>query len=165
MTDDLISRAEAIEEIEFGITNMKAINMETGEVIEPFAKINAELREAVNRVKELPSAQPEEFEWCTDCKEYDQERHCCHRWAKVIRKTVDEIKAEQRWIPCSERLPNHDEYIKNNGLFNVSDGDRSYSEWFDIHDKQMFGEPTISGFRVDYAVIAWMPLPETYGVE
>jgi uncharacterized paraquat-inducible protein A len=96
MTDDLISRAEAIEEIEFGITNMKAINMETGEVIEPFAKINAELREAVNRVKELPSAQPEpeEFEWCNGCKEYDQEKHCCHRWTKVIRKTVDEIKAD-----------------------------------------------------------------------
>lgn len=66
------------------------------------------------------------------------------------------------WIPVTERLPNHDEYIKNNGLFNVSDGDRSYSEWFDIYDKQMFGEPTISGFRVDYAVIAWMPLPERY---
>lgn len=66
------------------------------------------------------------------------------------------------WIPVTERLPNHDEYIKNNGLFNVSDGDRSYSEWFDIYDKQMFGEPTISGFRVDYAVIAWTPLPDPY---
>lgn len=54
---DLISRQSAIEEIEFGITNMKAINIETGEVIEPFAKINDELREAVNRVKALPSAQ------------------------------------------------------------------------------------------------------------
>ena len=27
-----------------------------------------------------------EFEWCTDCKEYDQEKHCCHRWTKVIRQ-------------------------------------------------------------------------------
>ena len=75
------------------------------------------------------------------------------------------VPSAQQWIPCNERLPNHDEYIKNNGLFNVSDGDRSYSEWFDIYDKQMFGEPTISGFRVDYAVIAWMPLPEPPEVE
>lgn len=57
LKDDLIRRQSAIEEIEFGITYMKAINTQTGEVIEPFAKINDELREAVNRVKALPSAQ------------------------------------------------------------------------------------------------------------
>jgi len=45
-----------------------------------------------NRIKQLPSAEDEFFEWCTDCKEYDQENHCCHRWSKVIRKTVDEMQ-------------------------------------------------------------------------
>ena len=69
--------------------------------------------------------------------------------------------AEPQWIPVSERLPDHDECIKNNRLFNVSDGNRSYSEWFD-YDKQKFGEPTMAGFRVDYAVTAWMPLPNPY---
>jgi len=34
------------------------------------------------------------FKWCTDCKEYDQEKHCCHRWSKVIRDTVEEMKQE-----------------------------------------------------------------------
>jgi hypothetical protein len=34
------------------------------------------------------------FKWCTDCKEYDQEKHCCHRWSKVIRDTVAEIRQE-----------------------------------------------------------------------
>lgn len=33
-------------------------------------------------------------EWCFDCKEYDQERHCCPRWNRVIRNTVEELKAE-----------------------------------------------------------------------
>ena len=44
-----------------------------------------------------PSAQPkqEEFEWCHDCKEYDQTAHCCHRWTKVIRQTVEELKAKE----------------------------------------------------------------------
>ena len=79
-----------------------------------------------------------------------------------IPKGNEYAKEQTSWIPVSERLPNHDEYIKNNGLFNVSDGNRSYSEWFDIYDKQMFGEPTMSGFRVDYAITAWMPLPESY---
>lgn len=69
------------------------------------------------------------------------------------------------WIPVSEGLPNHDEYIKNNGWFNVTDGNRSYPAWFDIYDTQKFGEATINGFRVDYAVTAWMPLPEPYNAE
>ncbi len=30
------------------------------------------------------------FEWCDTCKEYDQEKHCCHRWSKVIRDTIEE---------------------------------------------------------------------------
>ena len=38
-------------------------------------------------------------EWCTDCKEYDNERHCCPRWNRVIRETMDEIRknAEKNW--------------------------------------------------------------------
>lgn len=34
----------------------------------------------------------EEWEWCHDCKEYDQENHCCPRWSKMIRKTVAELE-------------------------------------------------------------------------
>jgi hypothetical protein len=46
-------------------------------------------------LNELPSVTPQEpqsFEWCDTCKEYDQENHCCHRWSKVIRNTVEEMK-------------------------------------------------------------------------
>lgn len=55
------------------------------------------------RIEQLQSAQPEpeEFEWCTDCKEYDQTAHCCHRWTKVIRQTVEELQAQPKtgkWI-------------------------------------------------------------------
>ena len=51
-----------------------------------------------NYLKALPSVTPQKqqtFKWCTDCKEYDQEKHCCHRWSKVIRNTVEEMKQEQ----------------------------------------------------------------------
>ena len=50
------------------------------------------LDEVGDDVGKLPSAESESFEWCTDCKEYDQEAHCCHRWSKIIRKTVEEMK-------------------------------------------------------------------------
>lgn len=48
----------------------------------------------VYHIKGLPSAQPEPHydEWCTDCKEYDHERHCCPRWNKVIKQTVEDLK-------------------------------------------------------------------------
>ena len=48
------------------------------------------------RFEEVPSAEEESFEWCTDCKEYDQSAHCCHRWTKVIRNTVEEIRRAEK---------------------------------------------------------------------
>lgn len=72
----------------------------------------------------------------------------------------------QDWIPVSERLPTKEEYIANNGLFIVSDGNRNYAEYFDIYDSKKFGELIVFGFRVDKCVIAWMPLPvEPYKAE
>ena len=43
-------------------------------------------------VEDIPSAKPDMDEWCTDCKEYDQKQHCCPRWNKVIRQTVEEMQ-------------------------------------------------------------------------
>ena len=34
----------------------------------------------------------EKFDFCDDCKEYDHEKHCCHRWSKVIRETLAHIE-------------------------------------------------------------------------
>lgn len=69
-----------------------------------------EIDATFDKIKALPSAQPypEEFEWCYDCKEYDQDSHCCHRWTKVIRQTVEEFKKAQterkkgRWIRITQ---------------------------------------------------------------
>lgn len=54
----------------------------------------------------------EEFQWCTDCKEYDQENHCCHRFSKVIRESLNEhtdavledIKAELEQLRQRKRF-------------------------------------------------------------
>lgn len=37
----------------------------------------------------------ETFEWCHGCNEYDKDNHCCHRWSKVIRNTVEELKTDR----------------------------------------------------------------------
>lgn len=51
----------------------------------------------IQRILDIPSAELETFEFCSGgdnpCKEYDQDKHCCHRWTKVIRQTVEEMKS------------------------------------------------------------------------
>lgn len=85
---DCISRAEAIKclECDFDITGKE--NMKT---------VVNYINSAHDKIVNLPSVTPQEpqtFKWCTDCKEYDQEKHCCPRWSKVIRDTVEEMKQE-----------------------------------------------------------------------
>lgn len=48
----------------------------------------------VEAIVEALEQEPQTFKWCTSCREYDQEKHCCHRWSKVIRNTVEEMKQE-----------------------------------------------------------------------
>ena len=42
----------------------------------------------------LPAAEPGIDEWCTDCSEYDNERHCCPRWNRVIREALKDAQPE-----------------------------------------------------------------------
>lgn len=34
------------------------------------------------------------IEWCRDCHEYDKKKHCCRRWSKVIRSTLEEMEKD-----------------------------------------------------------------------
>lgn len=65
---------------------------------ETFYKQEA-VEEVIKAVKEVEDHH-ETFEWCDECKEYDQENHCCHRWSKQIKKT------------CVELREYHDEVLK-----------------------------------------------------
>lgn len=103
---DLIDRQAAIDAISCDITVTGRQNAEV---------VAATIGAFADRIKALPSAQPEYSldEHCTDCKEYDQERHCCPRWNRVIRRTVEEMKAQQQWISCDVRLPEYkDELVR-----------------------------------------------------
>ena len=95
MSNDLISRQDVIDAIRFGITYANAINTLTGEKTAMFEEANEALEEAVTRVLELPiySAKEdiaESYEWCMGCKEYDNEKHCCHRYTNFIRYSLQE---------------------------------------------------------------------------
>lgn len=46
----------------------------------------------ISHLSTMPSVQPQRKtdEWCTDCQEYDSEKHCCPRFNRVIRQTLSE---------------------------------------------------------------------------
>lgn len=53
--EDIIRRQDAIDAVKFGITYVKAINTETGEVKELFQASNEELEKAIKRIMQIPS--------------------------------------------------------------------------------------------------------------
>lgn len=52
--------------------------------------------DCIQRLEDLPSAEYDLDELCTDCKEYDKERHNCPRWNRVIRQTLKDAKMERK---------------------------------------------------------------------
>lgn len=103
-------------------------------------------------LKELPSAEQIDLnENCTDCKEYDQERHCCPRWNRVIVQTAKELE-QNRWIPVTERLPKSSEHKEEMVLICNENGSIRFDTCWN-------GEWVVSN------PIAWMPLPEPYEEE
>ena len=127
------------------------------------------IREALDMAIAALEQQGEDNEWCLDCKEYDKEQHCCHRFTKVIRQAVEDHRREwqeqQRWIPVTERLP-EDEYV----LISQKPTKLSGSKWC-VGIGIRIADPRSgkiqwrdSGFGViqDDKVLAWMPLPAPY---
>lgn len=82
---DLIDRQDAIKAVL--VSNFSACT-----VYGRSEKGMATAKELIQMIKNLPSAQQDTDEWCTDCKEYDHERHCCPRWNRVIRETLREAR-------------------------------------------------------------------------
>lgn len=87
--EDAISREDAINTLK-NLDDLNGENVFTKNGLYPW-----------NVLKELPSVQPKynTSEWCHDCSEYDQDKHCCPRYNKVIRNTVEEIRQPKtHWI-------------------------------------------------------------------
>jgi hypothetical protein len=123
-------------------------------------KVVEELEESEERYDDVSFAQLNEFGITLDYKYAEGKRDGVAESIKIVNQLAEEYKGG--WIPCSERLPNKDEYLKHNGRFIVTDGNRTYVTHFDIYETQKFGVPQLNGFCEDNKVIAWMPLPAPY---
>lgn len=92
---------EVAEKIVRGITDKIECNtVDIDDWAEFWGFTREEYEEFLDMAVEAIEQEPQTFEWCTDCREYDQKKHCCHRWSKVIRSTVEEIKQPKtgHWI-------------------------------------------------------------------
>ena len=126
----------------------------------------------VEKIDRMPTIQPEpnyeEYEWCTDCKEYDIERHCCPRWNRVIKNTVDELKSaqpEQCWIPVKERNPiEYDNPIEFMATLEDPSGERyvEFVEWDGYEWDDFYTDDNERGVWGHDKVIAWMEKPEPF---
>ena len=76
MKDEYICKQDAVGAVEFGITLASAINIETGERTELFQRENDELREAVERIKDIEPADVVPVVRCDDCEYYGSRRWC-----------------------------------------------------------------------------------------
>lgn len=86
---------------------------------------------------------------CSNCETYDNEKHYCPKWCEVIKGTVKEIE-ENRWIPCSERLPEEGKKV----LTCTEDG------WISVNINMPYNGRK-NDFQCGYYT-AWMELPEPY---
>lgn len=151
--NDLISRQAAID-------SLRA--MQTYKLFAGDDQLLIDQAGAQTELMMLPSAQPDLDEWCTDCSEYDQERHCCPRWNRVIRQTLKDAQPERKtgeWIPCSERLP------EGNTIVLATTADYMYIVEFEVYSNGHMYWNEVNEYRSIEGVIAWMPLPPSFKEE
>lgn len=87
--DDLISRQAAIKAADAIISRDTSGNNDVVKAMTAWK----------HYINGLPSAHPDLDETCEDCKEYDSERHCCPRFSRVIRTTVEEMRQAAKTEP------------------------------------------------------------------
>ena len=102
---------------------------------------------------------------CGDCCNYNRKKHMCMAGATEEGEAKDSfyrdcplgIHEEPHWILCSERLPEVRQWVLCQCRAGIMDVLRLTADgsW----DKNYPHTEYMSGF-----VVAWMPLPELYGV-
>ena len=110
-------------------------------------------------IEALQEAQKHEetFEWCHDCKEYDKDNCCCHRWSKEIRNTVEELKADE-WTPITVSEPNTSYHVLVTYKWDEDDYETSELDyWVAKHEAENGNEKCK---RLIDHVIAWRRMPD-----
>jgi predicted nucleic acid-binding Zn-ribbon protein len=78
---------------------------------------NELIESAIEALSQEPCYNPDE--WCHDCSEYNQDKHCCPRFNNVIRNAVEEMKQ-----PCEDTISRSEtiKYLNINMAWYDEDG-------------------------------------------
>lgn len=92
---------------------------------------------------------------CVDCPAFENavERLAAYEDTGLEPEQVEALK-RQKWIPCSERLPEEKQRV----LFWVESNEAAYTGFYSYTGRQ--GAHWFMGGKSNYAVKFWMPLPE-----
>lgn len=69
-----------------------------------YAELGEALDAAIAALEDVKKKE-ESFEWCHDCRQYDQEEHCCHKWTKVINETLQDIEKRNACTRPGKTIP------------------------------------------------------------
>ena len=167
--DDSISRQAAIEVIDavFPVDPMKT---EYAQGVACGAAL------AKTYVEQLPSAQPEKVCIAKITLSEEQVREAVEKAKSGIVQMFPSAQPEQKWIPCSERLPEEDTEVLISYRYKEGEGDTDHVNiditsygtvcfgGREIHTLKEWRQP-FDYFHANYEVIAWMPLPTPYREE
>jgi hypothetical protein len=107
--EDPISRKDALKALDYDIKSFEFKSGVDRHMNEIANLLNTIYEIQSDNIKALPPVQPKynTSEWCHDCSEYNQDKHCCPRYNKVIRSAVEEMKQSKtgHWI-YDKRLEN-----------------------------------------------------------
>ena len=89
--------------------------------------------------------------------------------AKTIQRCIEvlsNMSSADRWIPCSERLPEPNRHDAENVdvyyLAQTEFGDMIVASYNESHEGTKWWEQMYSYRIFDDEIVAWMPLPEPY---
>lgn len=98
--------------------------------------------------------------------EHERDSTASIDYVGIIKSMPTVEQEQQKWIPCSERLPDHPE---NYDYYFVTIQCEHYDGWDDyvtgFAEWTKYGWDELSCYIGQIKVIAWMPLPEPYRTE
>ena len=95
------------------------------------------------------------FEMDSDLQKWDGGCWVRYKMFENAIKDAPTIEPEQRWIPCSERLPE-----EKKDVLAVDDEGFFYIAQYSVYNKRGFWEETTEYLSID--AVAWQPLPEPW---
>lgn len=169
---DTISRQaaiDAIKEFQHGAAKWRDEQEERSDIWHRADSAIASALEIGLRVKKLPSAQPEPITVNIDHELTQEEYEKLRKdMANAPIMLLPAAQPEQRWIPCSERLPKLDNSYANSKeyLTQWDDGSIDITRYSNVSIfwQNEITEPYWKGEQCS-KVTAWMPLPEPYKAE